>query len=431
MSRKLPAQFELKIEKLANNGEGVGFLDGKEINVFGAFPGEIVLAKPTTRKKKIWKAELLEVIKASKSRREKKESHYLSCGPWQTINEKDQLAYKKALVVEAFRKEFENNLPEPQIVESEAKFNYRNKMEFSFAEIDGELNLAFHKRYRHGQYSALDSCCLAAKKINETSRYIVAELKRRKIKNKQLKNLLLRYSAKEDKCLAILFVVDREIELFEIENKDILGWQIIYSDPLSPATKTTEVLLKEGDDYISENISGIDLKYYYDSFFQINPRAFEAIIEYLKKNIKKNKVLVDLYSGVGTIGLCLHENFKEIHSVEFDKKASELSLENAKYNNIENVKAYGGEAEKQELSNYLCENDTLIVDPPRSGMHAKAIKQILEIGPKNFIYVSCNPFTQLRDMEELSKKYEIQKWCLFDMYPQTPHLESVLILAKK
>ncbi len=434
MSRKLPPQFELKIDKLANNGEGVGFLDGKEINVFGAFPGEIILAKPTTRKKRIWKAELLELIKPNKKRRESSETHYLSCSPWQTIDEKTQLKYKKEMVINAFEKVLEAKLPKlpnPKIIESENKFHYRNKMEYSFTIVEGKLSLALHKRYRHGQYSELESCCLAEKKINEVSQIVLDELKKRKIGNSQLKNLLLRYSAKEDKCLVALFVVDKGVELFKINNENVLGWQIIYSDPLSPTTKTTEILLKEGGDTIVENISGINLRYYYDSFFQINPKAFEDIIDYLSENIQENKVLVDLYSGVGTIGLCLNKKFSEIHLVEFDKKASEISLENAIFSNIKNVQVYGGEAEKQELANYLSENDTLIVDPPRSGMHPKAIKQILEIAPENFIYISCNPFTQLRDMLEFSEKYRIVKWQLFDLYPQTPHLESVLILSKK
>jgi tRNA/tmRNA/rRNA uracil-C5-methylase (TrmA/RlmC/RlmD family) len=203
------------------------------------------------------------------------------------------------------------------------------------------------------------------------------------------------------------------------------------AQPITPATKTTEVLFKKGNDFIEEEISGVNLKYYYDSFFQINPSAFESIIKYLKENIRDNKVLVDLYSGVGTIGFCLHKKFKEIHMVEFDKKASDISLENAKLNNIKNVQSYGGETEKQDLMQFLTSNDTLVVDPPRSGMHPKAIKQIIDIVPKNFIYISCNPFTQLRDMKEFSQKYRIMNWRLFDLYPQTPLLESVLILIKK
>ena len=431
MSRKLPPEFELKIDKLANNGEGVGFLNGKEINVFGAFPGEIILAKPTTRKKKVWKAELLEITKPSKERRKEKENHYLSCGPWQTIDEKSQLEFKRKMVVKAFEDNLDGKLPKPEIVESNRKYNYRNKMEFSFTEIDGNLSLALHKRYRHGQYSELETCCLAEQKINEVSGIVIDELRKRKIKNKQLKNLLVRYSAKEDKCLVMLFVVDREIELFAANDESILGWHIIYSDPLSPVTKTTEILYREGSDTIIENISGVDLKYYYDSFFQINPSAFEKIINYLDENIGKNKVLVDLYSGVGTIGLSLSKKFQEIHLVEFDKKASEISLENAKFNKIANVQAYGGETEKQDLIQFLSSSDTLIIDPPRSGMHPKAIKQIIDIAPENFIYVSCNPFTQLRDMQKIISKYKIVNWRLFDLYPQTPHLESVLILAKK
>lgn len=431
MSRKLPAQFELKIEKLANSGEGVGFLEGKEINVFGAFPEELILARPISRKKKVWKAELLEVLKKSEGRRAEKESHYLSCSPWQTISEKKQLEYKKGIVIKAFKKEHGDIFPNPEIVASKEKYHYRNKIEFSFTEIDGVLHLAFHKRYRFGLYSELFSCCLAAEKINKVSQAVLSQLRKRNIKKEQLKNLLIRYSIKEDKCLVALFVVDKSIKPFSLTNDDIVAWHIIYSDPLSPFIKTTEILFSKGNDFISERIAGINLKYYYDSFFQINPSDFEAIIDFLKINIKKNKILLDLYSGVGTIGLSLAKSFEKIYLVEFDERASRLSLENASLNKIFNVKVYGGEAEKQELNRFLAPEDTLIVDPPRSGMHPKAIKKILDILPFSFIYVSCNPFTQVKDIEGFLEKYNILSWRLFDLYPQTPHLESVIIFEKK
>ncbi|PLX21002.1 23S rRNA (uracil(1939)-C(5))-methyltransferase RlmD [Candidatus Parcubacteria bacterium] len=432
MSRRLPAEFELKIEKISNNGEGVGFLGKKEIHIFGAYPGEIILAKPTKRKKRAWKAEIIEVKKALRKRRDPKESHYLSCGPWQTIDEKYQLKIKKDLVVKAFKNELsKQKKPNPKIIQSQEKLHYRNKMEFSFTELNGELRLALHKRYRHGLYSDLDSCCLAHEKVNKVADQVLQIIKNKKITKDKLKNLLIRYSIYENKCLVALYVTDKDFVKIDLDNADIKGWQIIYSDPQSPATVCTEILHKKGEDSILENIDNKILKYYYDSFFQINPQAFEEIVTYLKKNLKSNKTLVDLYSGVGTIGICLADLFTDIHSVEFDKKASEITNENAIKNNISNLKTYGGETEKQDLTSYLSKGDTLIVDPPRSGMHPKAVKQIMNIGPETFVYVSCNPYTQLRDMKEFSKIYKIKKWRLFDMYPQTPHLESVLMLKLK
>lgn len=431
MSRKLPPIFDLSIESLAPSGEGVGFFSGREVNVFGAFPGEIIKARPTKRKKKVWKAELVEVLKKRSDRRTKKEAHYLSCSPWQVLSEESQLNFKKQMVYEAFKKNFGEIIPEPQIISSEKKFNYRNKIEFSFVESKGKLKLAFHKRYRHGQYSTLESCCLAKKEINEVSKRILKELNSNGLKKEQLKNLLLRYSYKENKVLATLYVVDKKIYLFDIEDDYLSGWQIIYSDPLSPFIKTTKVLFSTGKNTLCEKIKDVDLEYYYDSFFQINPRAFEKIIDYLKEKTNKNKTLVDLYSGVGTIGLALANNFENIHMVEFDKKASKVSLSNARNNNIKNIKIYSGETEKQELRNFLNPEDTLVVDPPRSGMHPKAILQILEISPKYFNYISCNPYTQLNDMLEILNKYTVIDWRLFDIYPQTPHLESVFILERK
>ena len=172
-------------------------------------------------------------------------------------------------------------------------------------------------------------------------------------------------------------------------------------------------------------------KYFYDSFFQINPPVFENVLAYIRQQIDRGRILVDLYSGVGTIGFNLAGQFEKVFSVESDERALVAAGENRQNHQLENVTIMSGLAEKADLRIILVAADTLIVDPPRSGLHPKVTKAILEACPECFIYVSCNPLTQANDLAVLKEKYQIRDWRLFDLYPQTPHVESVLVLERK
>ena len=433
---KLPPQFELNIEKVVETGEGLGFLerempDGKTdrrpVFVYGVFPGEKVLVRPIKVSRKNSKGELLEVLEPSENRRKEKEDHYPSCSPWQTLDESEQLKLKIDLAIEAFRFHDLDLKIEPEIVASPVSWNYRNKIEFSFTESEeGKLKLAFHQRGKFNRFHELESCALAPEKMNEMAKRILSDLNDAGIKKEQLKNLMLRYSYSEDKCLAVLYVVD---ENMDFKSPDLN--MVIYSDPQSPITKTTEILKKNGDDFLTEEINGTKLKFYYDSFFQVCPPAFEKLITWLKKNIKAGEHLVDLYAGVGTIGFCLADKFETVFSLEYDQRASEAALDNVELNNLSNVEFIAREAEKGSLESALKKATTLIIDPPRSGLHPKVSKEIVQFGPDQFIYISCNPKTQARDLTELNEAYKVKEWKLFDFYPQTPHVESVLVLERK
>jgi len=430
---KLDKEFEVVIERMHHTGEGVGRYKNRSIFVFGVMVGERVLVRPIKVSRGKAKAQVLRILESSEDRQKEKEDHYLSCSPWQIINYQKQLEHKIEIAKKLFSNEA-NFLPDEdvKIVGSKEEWHYRNKMEFSFVKKESDnLGLAFHVRGRRYDCYELDECVLASEKINEVASAVVGILNERQVGIETLKNLVLRYSQAEDKCLAILYVKDEAFTVFDLQLADVVGWQIIYSNPQSPATVITKVLHQQGRDYLEERIGDLRLRFRHSNFFQINPPLFGELLDFVKGNIKKGGDLIDLYAGVGTIGFALAQQFNNIISVELDDEAVKIAQENIAINDLQNITLHSGASEKQDLNGIFSLAKTLVVDPPRSGLHPKVIKAILKSNLKQFIYISCNPLTQAKDMRLLKQKYKVKAWHLFDLYPQTPHMESVLILRRK
>ena len=352
------------------------------------------------------------------------------------MTEENQLDYKKNLTKIVFKKIGQEILADDlEIVASQDNWGYRNKIEFSFTTDQDNLpTLAFNKRYLYNDFSAVDGCLLAPEVLNNCAQEILQVLRKNKeVKVGDLKNLTLRYSFAGNSCLAVLYVKTPDFPKISVTAPNLAGWLVVYSDPLSPSAVITEELLVEGDDFLSENIDGQKLFYCYQDFFQINPPAFSNVIKELKKVLTDGEVLIDLYSGVGTIGFCLAEKFKKIYSAEIagssqiaaEKNISSLGLK-------DKVEFLSIPADNFSFTDLNLTNDaTIIVDPPRSGLEGKILKNILEFSPKTLVYLSCNPATQARDWLALKDNYKITSHKLFDFYPQTPNVESLLILERK
>lgn len=432
MARKTPSEFEVEIENLVYGGEGLGYFNSKPVFVYGVLPGEKVRVCPVRVRSKFIKAALLEVIRPAKERRAPRDSHFLTSSPWEIIPEGLQRQLKVDLTKSMWKK-IAKNLPadEVKIVPSVNDWRYRNKMEFSFVEKDGKLSLAFHQRYYHNRFYSLVNSALAPAKMNECAGKILDELNKRQISVNKLKNLLMRYSFFEDSCLAVLYVKDKNFECFSVDIDGLSGWAVVYSDPKSPAAVSTEILSEQGNLTLTEAIKSYSFGYSYKNFFQVNPPTFEKIIEFLQENIKSGHTLLDLYAGVGVIGEALSGNFSKVTTIENDAEAGVLAEKNAQKNKLSNIEVISGFSEKQDLPALFKQADCLVVDPPRSGLHPKVARAIRDFGPKNFIYVSCNPSTQARDWSEWQEVYCVKAWRLFDMYPQTPHIESVLIMERQ
>ncbi|MCR4280100.1 MAG: 23S rRNA (uracil(1939)-C(5))-methyltransferase RlmD [Candidatus Komeilibacteria bacterium] len=424
---KLPSQFELDVVRLVPSGEGMGYHGNRPVFVFGSLPGEKIIVRPVKVSRQRSKAAIVEVIKASPERIASREDHYISCSPWQIMSYDQQLMHKQELATVAFRS---FGLATPAITAAPEVFNYRNKMEFSLVGEPGQLSLAWHKRWRHSEFELIDGCVLARPLLNDVANLIKDALQDQMVAKEQIKSLVVRYSYSQNKCLAALYVTDSDFPKIDIKDDRLAGWLIIYSDPQFSDIRTTAILHKQGDDYLTEKIGETDLRYFYDSFFQINPPSFNNLLQYLQGHIGRGNKLVDLYSGVGTFALALASAWKAVTAVEFNATAVMIAEENAKINGITNVSLIGGAAEKQPLPEIIADTDVLLVDPPRSGLHPKVAEVVATTGPKKLIYVSCNPVTQATDWQILKNNYRLKEWQLFDFYPQTPHVESVIIAER-
>lgn len=427
--------MQVTIEKIVPEGRSLAHLDGKVVFVWGGLPGEIVDINITKNKKNFVEAEIVEIIKKSPDRVEPAESHYLICSPWQVISYDKQLELKRQLLKDAYAEMANENIEIDEFYGSEEKFGYRTKMEYSFtADENGQIRLAFHKRGENNAYEILDDCKLGSEKINRAAAKITEILNTIPgVEAKGLKSLTLRESKANGQIIAMLLHKFREYEI-EIKLADLDGLVdgiiIGYSTIKSPVSVITDLKYQEGIDSLEEKLLNLRIRYPYDGFFQNNIPVFEKALGEIQNATPEVNKIVELYSGVGTIGLTLVKKAKEVSGVEIIESAVKYAEINKKLNNLENYSSIALPDHKI-TAEYLSGTDVLVLDPPRAGIHPKTMSKILDAKPKTIIYLSCNPVTQARDYALLKEKYRLTRLVGFDFYPNTLHLESLIVLNKR
>lgn len=431
MGYTFPPQFEIEIEKLNLDGAGVGFYNGRRVAIFGAMSGDTVLAKPLKVSRNHSKAQLIEVIKKAEGRKEVGDIHYPSSSPWLPMPYEKQLQQKEIYLQKIFKeKSGEEQVfnVEPSVLDKA----YRTKVEFGFFENkSGEIALGFRKRNRWRDFYEINQLTIAPPVMLEVAKEILSKINENQISIDQLKSLVVRYSFSEKKCIAGLFVTDRHVKSISPKQDNLNGFHIVYSDPLSPVSKITDVIATSGEELMTDIIHGKTFRYHWNGFFQQNVPTFEKLLEFVSAHVPKSGTFVDLYSGVGTIGISLAEDQRKIVAIESDTEASELSKKNAEINSVQNYTHTSSCIEAEDLGQFISKEDAVILDPPRAGLHPSVVRYFVENGPERLIYISCNPKTQAINYVELKKTYIIEATHAFDLYPHTPHVESVLILKRK
>ncbi|GIW66660.1 MAG: 23S rRNA (uracil-5-)-methyltransferase RumA [Candidatus Parcubacteria bacterium] len=418
----------IDFEKIGHNGTTIGRVNNKIVFSYGVLPGERVKIKICQDKKNFLKGEPIEIIKPSHFRIEPLENHYLSCSPWQVFDYNFQVELKKNILEEIFVEFAQQRLNLDYFYSAKDIFEYRTKIEYSFLEENNNYFLAFYRRDNFREKIKLESgCLLMDKEANLVSLDILEKINKNKLKN--LKSLIIRKTRKTDDIHFSLLTTDNK-QNFIYKNDKISGFVFAYTDPKSPASKFDEILNSWGKGHLEEKILDLLILYPYDSFFQNNIELFEEVLKIIRHNSQEFNKVVDLYSGVGVIGLSLKDKAKNIFAIDFDKKAIDYSKLNAEINGVKNFKSFALASEKIPLT-ILDRVDLLILDPPRAGLHKKLINLIIKTKPNNIFYLSCNPITQARDIFYLKDFYLIDKLYAFDFYPQTPHLESLAILKRK
>ena len=437
MSKKSLPIVNVTLDKIVGGGQSLGTLEGgRKLFVWGGLPGETVEVQMTKKKSNLAEGVVVELITPSAERVDPRdEDSYLSTSPWQIMSFESEQHYKAALIEEAFELH-DIVLPDTiEVYSDDKQYEYRNKIEFSWywdKEKD-RLDLSFFRRGTHGKIP-VNGTSLAHPSINQAATAL-RDLLRTKpdLRAFMLKTVLVRCDAKGNVALQ-LYVKDQafvqltgsELELLK-ENGNIIGFELIFSNPKSPASVITERLQSWGTTNLTDRILDVPFTYAVEGFFQINIPVYEQALRDMRQWVSTDKPAVDLYSGVGTIGLTIggdNVTMVEIneHAVrEMKRNITALDREKA-------VKAIL--APSESALEYITSDATIIVDPPRAGLHEDVVKKLLETKPDRIIYLSCNPVTQARDVARLAEIYGVKSHRGYNFFPRTPHIEHLVVLDR-
>ncbi|CAN5636018.1 23S rRNA (uracil(1939)-C(5))-methyltransferase RlmD [soil metagenome] len=406
------------VTKLVHGGQGLGTLvDGRTVFVWNALPGETVTASVIKYKKNYAEAIAVDVQEPSTDRVTPRDDAYLSTSPWQILSFKAENTYKQAILTEAMERENVRYKSGVGWYAGNDEWHYRNKMEYSFFGDDDGLHMALFRRGTHTK-QILDGSSIARPELDETARAITAVLDDSTIRASQLKSLVVRCNQASE-VVASLFVKDEKLVVSSAIAETCKGGVVYYSTPKSPASVMTKKLVSFGDTTLSDTIAGRDIIYDVHSFFQVNLPVFERALDSIAKHAKGADRLVDMYAGVGTIGISVGATV----FVEIDARNVAMAKQNIGDSGAEVV-----QASTETALDFITPEATILFDPPRAGLHAKIVDRILEATPKKIIYLSCNPSTQARDIARLQDTYTITSIEGFNFFPKTPHIESLAVL---
>ena len=430
-------ELQLEIESLAFGGRGVARTEGLVVFVAGALPGDRVRAEVTKAKKRFAEARAVEILRAAEDRIADAcvhEGEPCPGAPWQGLAYERQLVHKHEQVDEALRRiggldDFELEPIEPAV----ERWRYRNKLEYSFGERDGEPALGFHARGRWDLVVDVDDCKLASERGN-AARSAVREWARResvpaydaRSREGVLRNLVVREGWRTGQIQTRLVTSPARfpkppVDLHTVIERDSGGTE-----------GPTGVL---GEERLREELCGLRLEMSHGAFFQTNTEMAERLYavagEYA--GLSGTERVFDLYCGIGTIGLTMAARAGEVWGLEIVPEAIADAERNAERNRIENARFLAASARTgvRPLIEKAGKPDVVVIDPPRAGLSQKIVRRVLECEAKRIVYVSCNPTTLAPNAAQMVEAgYALKRVKPVDMFPQTPHIECVAVLEK-
>lgn len=392
----------LKIESLSHEGRGITHYDGKVAFVTDALPDEIVDIKIIKETKSYLESIVTKYHKLSKIRKQSPCPYYKTCGGCQLghLDYEDQLAFKVNKLNNILKK-YSNIKGAIKVIPSKFDYYYRNKITLKVINYEwGYYSFKTHK------FISIAECLLAKKSINEIFKF-------KEYFNFKNGEITLRSNYNNE----IMIVINTK-EKYKIDYEELKG-----------KIKLLGIIVNEkliyGQDKFIEKIQNKLFEVNYNSFFQVNLDVLSEVFTILNNSLYEN--VLDLYCGVGTLGLAL--NFNRLFGIENNKESVINALTNAKMNKKNNTYYLIGDSSKiNEIKEHI---DTIIIDPPRSGMNNKTLNNILNKNIENIIYMSCDPMTLGRDLNILKEKYKIAEIYLLDMFPNTYHIECITMLTQK
>ncbi len=431
-------ELELRVDSLAQGGRGVARRDdGFVVFVAGALPGDRVRARVSRAKKGYAEAATVELIEPSPDRVADTCSHQgepCPGAPWQGLPYERQLEHKAAQVDEALRRlggldGFES---EP-IVPAVAEWRYRNKLEYSFGDREGEVALGFHRRGSWREVVDVDDCHLASLP-NNAARNAIRDWARaeglppyeQEDGRGVLRNLVVREGVRTGQVQTRLVTTAAEFP------RPPVDLHTVIDGPAGGTDGPTGVL---GEEHLEEEVGGLRFRVSHSAFFQTNTEMAERLYGIAKgyAALTGSERVYDLYCGIGTIGLSLASEAGEVWGIESVAEAVADAERNAKRNGIANARFTTADARLgiRPLVEQAGTPDLVIVDPPRAGLSKKVVRRLIEAEAPRIVYVSCNPTTLAPNAAQLVEAgYALRRVRPVDMFPQTPHVECVALLER-
>jgi len=417
----------MKIEKLVYGGFGIGREEGKVYFVPYVLPDEEVVVSPIKEKKEYIEAKLKEIIEENPDRTKPECEYFGLCGgcDYLHIKYQAQLKYKKAILQEIFQRIAKIDIEIDNIIPSENQYFYRNKTQLK---VDTKsAKIGFYKK-NSNEVVEIDKCLLVSEEINPVITNLKKVIPLLPVLPKEIhifsnqKEILLKFIYKKE---------PRKIILTKDRVKKFISPLVVGFGDYVEKDGKIEKLRFVGQDYLIFDIEGFKYKASVDSFFQVNKFQIKNLINIVLKHIDYDK-LADLYCGVGLFTIPASKICKEAIGVEISYQAIKDANFNKKLNNLKNVKFYPSSTEKalQIIKDFS--PDIVIIDPPRAGLTKEVINQVVNISNlKKIIYVSCDPATLARDVKLfIENGFKIKETNLIDMFPNTYHIESIIILER-
>ncbi|MDA7694643.1 23S rRNA (uracil(1939)-C(5))-methyltransferase RlmD [Flavobacteriaceae bacterium] len=468
MGRKRVERFENDLKVIDINAKGMGVAktaEGAVCFIKKVVPGDIVDVRIYKKRRGYFEAEPTRWIQKSKQRTEPVCDHFGVCGgcKWQHLSYQGQIDFKEKGVVHNLKHigkvEVQEILPIAGVTNP---YYYRNKMEFSFSnnrwltmdEIQQEATierngLGFHKPGMWDKIVDVHHCHLQADPSNEIRNALRTYALENQLeffdpRNQSgfLRTLMIRNTQEGEVMVLLQFYKEhkknREAILDFIVSKFPQLTSLLYCINTKPndSIYDQDIHCYHGQDYITENLDQLQFKITAKSFYQTNPQQAKVLYKIAKDfaALKPNEVVYDLYTGTGTIALSLAASCAKIIGIESVPEAIDAAQENALVNQIQNAHFEVGDMKAVFNDSFISRHgkaDVVITDPPRDGMHADVVQQLIKLAPKRIVYISCNSATQARDLNLMKSHYEVLKSQAVDMFPQTHHVENVVLLELK
>ena len=454
----------VEITDIGVSGEGIGHVDGYTLFIKDAVIGDVVEAKVMKAKKNYGYARLMKVITPSEYRVEPKCAFARRCGGCQIqeMSYDRQLVFKDQKIrgnlerIGGFTKDQIDTVMQP-VVGMEHPFSYRNKAQFPFGtDKEGNPITGFYAGRTHDIIANTD-CALGVEQNKEILEIILQYMRENKIKSYDektgkglIRHALIRYGFKTKEIMVCLVINGKKLPKAERLIEKLIQIEGMTSITISPNTRRDNVIMGDfyeilwGQGYITDYIGNVKYQISPLSFYQVNPVQTEKLyglaLEYA--DLKGDEIVWDLYCGIGTISLFLAQKAKQVYGVEIVPQAIDDAKENAKINAIDNAEFFVGKAEEvlpeyyaeyeREHNGETAHADVIVVDPPRKGCDETLLETIVKMQPEKVVYVSCDSATLARDLKYLcANGYEIKMCRGVDQFPQSVHVETVVLLSHK